>query len=132
MPWIEPKTDWGFEDSRESIDFNRVEGDTAYLANLLNAYGYLINLVTKTDWQEDDLLLKAEAERGLANVKALVAAYMVRSDVPELPGNMENLNFSGANAIELALLDIYDLINNMVAAYRHAGTFYAGQGGLRA
>lgn len=112
-------------------DINRVGEAVQLLADILRAYGYNADVDPKTDWTEDDYPTRTEMERYLANIRALTEAYAVLTTTPELPESMRFLGYEGANNIEQILLDIETLIQNMVAAFRYSGTFYAGTEGMQ-
>lgn len=143
------------------IDLNRVEEAAGYLSRLLKSlpeslreYAESIGVAwdddfdmpyapekygieTKTDWAGDDTTPPEEMERYLANVALLRTALDYRTDA--LPESMEDLTYSGANAIEKALVGLSDgldeleegrrgLIENVVASFRQSGqfTFWSG------
>ena len=110
-----------------SVDLNRVENNTEYLADVLNGYGYNTALAHKTDWERGDLLSGVDAGRYLNNVKELRLVYLVLPTTPQLPDNMHNLDYIGANAIEKNLLDMHTLIGLMERAWHYSGEIYSGE-----
>lgn len=96
------------------------------------AYGVTV----KTDWTRSDIQLPAEMERYLANVELLCSA--LEYSKPELPAQIEDLTWEGANAIEKALVGLNDAIkalqtdrktkiHNTAAAWHYSGELYAGE-----
>lgn len=112
-------------------DRNRVGAAIAYIAARLTAAGYSVPVLPKTDWAVGDIPSAAQMAAYLADVATIRAALAVRSTTPPTPLDMDDLTVEEANDIERILVDMDELITKMIAAYRHAGTFYAGQGGLR-
>lgn len=112
-------------------DLNRVEGNTRTLADMLAAYGYRVDVETKTDWTMADLAdphtAAAEMSRYLGDIRKLAAAFHTLPTTPEPPGSMDALTHTGANDIEAVQRDIYFLINAMAAEFIYAGEIYAGE-----
>lgn len=109
-------------------DLIRVEGNTQYIAKLLTTNGYPTTVTGRKDWTMTDIPTKAEMDNYINNVRYCVSQFTKKSDTPELPKTMNNLDFNGANTIEKALQDIEILVDNMKQEYRYAGTFNAGEG----
>lgn len=114
-----------------ATDLNRVGQAISYIAARLTAAGYSVPVLPKTDWAVGDIPSAAQMTAYLADVAAIRAALAVRSTTPPTPLDMDDLTVEEANDIERILADVDGLVSNMIAAYRHSGTFYAGQGGLR-
>lgn len=112
-------------------DLNRVGEAVDYIAARMAAAGYGVTVAPKIDWAIGDIPSTAQMATYLADIAAIRAALAVTPDTPAVPSTMDDLTVDAANAIESILWDVDGLINNMMAAYRHAGAFYAGQGGLR-
>lgn len=139
-------------------DVNRVENAVGAVAALLQAapseleaYGAALdvaadklfalpydpddyNLTTKTDWQFEHPTA-SQLARYLGNVQALTAA--LPAIYPVLPESMARLDWAGANAIEAAVLVVYEtlqaeiqrieaLINLAPGCWYYAGDLYAG------
>lgn len=120
-------------------DLNRVESAVDYLAVLLasdlpidlHAYaeslgvawdsffdvpydpGDYKGLSIKTDWAEEDVPTASQMSRYLGNVSLLRAA--LDYETADLPGSMQRLTWSGANAIEEALVNLDAAITELEA-----------------
>lgn len=80
-------------------------------------------------WYDSDVPTSALLVEHLANVSSVRSA--LRAALPEIPADMDDgLTIAEANNIELVLVNIEQLINNMLAAYRHCGVTVCGMGGL--
>lgn len=114
-----------------AADLNRVENAVAYLTNRLHTAGYSVNATAKRDWTVNDIPTVTQMTAYLADITAIRNSLSVFSSTPATPSDMDGLTVQEANDIEKILLDVEDLITKMIAAYRHSGTFQAGEGGLR-
>lgn len=112
-------------------DLNRVGTAVAYVRDRLTAAGYGVSAKPKTDWQPGDVPTVTQMAQYTADVAAIRAALAVYPSTPTAPPNMDGLTADEANDIEQILTDVDDLITKMMAAYRHSGMMYAGQGGTR-
>ena len=97
-------------------DLNRVEQTVSELADILRAKGIQVDLQSvKTDWalpgiySADTWPVQSQMKRYLDNVRAVVTAGGV--DVSLIPAHMDDLTLEGANAIEAALQDVFNLHN---------------------
>jgi hypothetical protein len=106
-------------------DMNRVEAAVAELSETLNAAGYINTTIPHT-WVQGEIVTAEGWSQYIANVQALVDAYYTLPDAPELPSASNRLTYTGANAIERLLADIYILIDWMRHSYRKSGTFKSG------
>jgi hypothetical protein len=86
-------------------DLNRVERAVAEISDLGN-----LGLITKTNWSAWDIPTASEMNRYLSNVALIRSRYANRSDVPQAPFSMSQLNYSGANNIEAILNAAYETI----------------------
>lgn len=91
---------------------------------------------TKRDWTVRDIPAPADMELYLSNIKLLRSALVYNTDA--LPATMENLTWSGANAIEKALFaldgaiiifsaDMRMMIDKAVAARFYSDEIYSGE-----
>lgn len=96
----------------------------------------MYNLTTKTDWTREDIPTVEPMDRYLSNVKALRDSLAYETD--KLPDSMSYLDWSGANAIEKALLGLEAAIQayrNKVEGYitrdkesfLYSGEIYCGE-----
>lgn len=111
-------------------DMNRVETAVKTLAAALTAAGYPVEvtpvLTEDREWQEGDIVRRAQWTTYLDNVQRLRDAYYTLAETGELPAPGDKLGYEGANNIEKILADIDLLIDCMKASYRRCGTFRAG------
>lgn len=83
------------------------------------------------EWQEGDIVRRAQWTAYLDNVQKLRDAYYTLAETGELPDAEDRLDYTGANTIEKILADIDLLLDGMKSIYRKAGTFTAGGGYTR-
>lgn len=115
-------------------DLNRVELAVKTLAAALTAAGYPVEITPvlkgskaeDREWQEGDIVRRAQWSTYLDNVQRLRDAYYTLAETGELPKPEDKLGYVGANNIEKVLADIDLLIDCMKASYRRCGTFRAG------
>lgn len=113
---------------------NRVEAAVKTLAAVLTAAGYPVEIAPvlkgskaeDREWQEGDIVRRAQWTAYLNNVQRLRDAYYTFAETGELPKPHDKLDYQGANTIEKILVDIDLLIGCMKASYRRCGTFRAG------
>lgn len=105
-------------------DLNRIENNTAYLAERLTTLNYPVQVVTKT-WARDSLPNVEDVARIIANVQSLLDAYYRYSEAEDLPDSM--LGYAEVNSIEQNLYYINVLLDWMTSAFRKCGTFKSGQ-----
>ena len=115
-------------------DLNRVESAVKTLAAALTAAGYPVGITPALkgskaedrEWQEGDIVRRAQWTTYLNNVQKLRDAYYTLAETGELPDASDRLDYIGANTIEKILADIDLLIGWMKSSYRRCGTFQAG------
>lgn len=113
---------------------NRVELAVKTLAAALTAAGYSVEITPvlkgskseDREWQEGDIVRRAQWTTYLENVQRLRDAYYTLAETGELPKSEDKLDYQGANTIEKILADIDLLIDCMKSSYRRCGTFRAG------
>lgn len=113
---------------------NRVESAVKTLAATLTAAGYPVEITPvlkggkaeDREWQEGDIVRRAQWTTYLDNVQRLGDAYYTLAETEELPAPGDKLGYEGANTIEKILADIDLLLDGMKSIYRRAGTFTAG------
>jgi hypothetical protein len=99
-------------------DLNRVETAVAELATV-----YRLSVVTKTDWTVWDKPTQSDMERYLGNVRKIRECCASAPNFPTLPNSMSNLNFVGANNIELTLRRAYEVAEASI----QSGEIYSGE-----
>lgn len=115
-------------------DLNRVESAVKLLAAALTSAGYPVevtpvlkgNKAEDREWQEGDIVRRAQWSTYLDNVQKLRDAYYTLAETGQLPAPEDKLGYVGANNIEKVLADIELLIDCMKSSYRRCGTFHAG------
>lgn len=113
---------------------NRVESAVKLLAAALTSAGYPVAVTPvlkgskaeDREWQEGDIVRRAQWAIYLDNVQRLRDAYYTLAETGELPAPEDKLGYEGANTIEKILADIDLLIDCMKSSYRRCGTFRAG------
>ncbi len=113
---------------------NRVEAAVKLLAAALTSAGYPVEVTPvlkggkseDREWQEGDIVRRAQWATYLDNVQRLRDAYYTLAETGQLPKPEDKLGYVGANTIEKVLADIDLLIDCMKSSYRRCGTFRAG------
>jgi hypothetical protein len=119
--------DAGMKGAYNASDLNRVENNTQYVRDLLFLHGYVAHIVTKTNWVKEDYPYKTELERYLGNIKMLIRRYTLFPSSPRPPETMDNLMYTGANAIERILYDITQIIPLMTSYKLYCGEICLGE-----
>ena len=88
--------------------------------------GVEIGKAEDREWQEGDIVRRAQWTTYLDNVQKLRDAYYTLAETGQLPAPEDKLGYVGANTIEKVLADIDLLIDCMKSSYRRCGTFRAG------
>ena len=108
-----------------AADLNRIEQWTAYLAEVLQGYGYGVTVHTRT-WAMADFPTRSEIDRIRHNVDALQEGFYSLPDWREIVYN-NTLDFGQANALEWDLQRLYVWLERMAGAFVYAGEVYAGE-----
>lgn len=108
-------------------DLNRVESVVNYLIERLKITGNYLNLSTKTSWTTYEYLLFAEAERYLHNVDTIKSCFISPDNMPDVPTDLDNLNFQEANDIEKILYMVDAIITNIPQAWLYSGDIFTGE-----
>ena len=128
------KWDAGLKGAYNFTDLNRVESAVKLLAAALTSAGYPVEITPvlkgskseDREWQEGDIVRRAQWATYLDNVQRLRDAYYTLAETGALPKPEDKLGYVGANNIEKVLADIDLLLDGMKSIYRRAGTFTAG------
>lgn len=105
-------------------DLNRVEQDVKEIMDIMNECGYLYAFDIKTDWARPGLFTPAtwptanQMKRYLQNVWTLAEEFAAQA---ELPVEMANLTWQGANEIEKALQITHERLQYMIDIWRYSG-----------
>lgn len=110
-----------------ATDLNRVGAAVAYLAGLLEGYGYAVPVSPRQDWQESDVPTESDMERYLQDVATLRGAMTVLPGTPDVPGSMKRLTYSKANDIEQILVNLDAAIRLLRQVWYYSGEVYAGE-----
>ena len=108
-----------------AYDLNRIESNCSYLASQLNYFGYSVSITTKTDWVETDFPFLAEINRVRNNIDTLLDIFYRMPDSPEIR-YVNTLDWQDANSLEQNLLNMYSLLQRMVAVFLRCGDAYGG------
>ena len=120
------KWDAGLKGAYNFTDLNRVESAVKLLAAALTSAGYPVEVTPvlkgskseDREWQEGDIVRRAQWTTYLGNVQRLRDAYYTLAETGELPKPEDKLGYVGANNIEKVLADIDLLIDCMKSSYQ--------------
>lgn len=104
-------------------DINRIEGNVAYLADILTKYHYPSNVETKT-WVISGMPTEIDVKRIVDNVRELTTAYYHPIGAPNVPSSM--VTYRDINDIEQNLYLIKQLIDCMIGSFKICNTFKSG------
>lgn len=108
-------------------DLNRVGAAMNYVADRLRAAGYDPHISPKTDWKDDDWVDPAAQAVYLGDLAELRKQFTLYETTPEVPPDLEKLNYIEANSIEQILVDIDALLTNIAAGWLYSGEIYSGE-----
>lgn len=133
MPWIEPKTDWTDRDYYNAADLNRVESNSAHIADLL------------TEYRGQPVTISVVANRDMTRIEFYDSMNRIESNIQTLADNFfepvgwiepktnwqsgQPFDWQDARRLELNLKLIYDLLLKAFDTLKYCGTFYAGEDG---
>ena len=106
------KAEWlsGLKGSYNYTDLNRVESAVKMVANAIN-----VQVVTKTDWNTEDIFTLSDMERYLGNIRVIGG-----KNVPE---SMVGMTYETANQIEQSLIDLL----TFTGTWHPCGEVYCGE-----
>ena len=104
-------------------DLNRIEGNIAYLGELMESFSYTPNIHGKK-WTIADMPNQNDMSRIIENIRSLISAYYSPDSPPSLPITM--LSYSDLNAIEENLHLIKELLDCMQSSFKKVGTIKSG------
>jgi hypothetical protein len=108
-------------------DLNRVESAVEYLSGVLNGYGY-INVVNTKSWVAGEIFTDDHVTRYLSNISILRQAYFNMIGTPDTPNSYKP--YSKANDIEKILHNIESIFETMKTCFIHSGVAKSGQNRL--
>lgn len=131
MAWITPVYDRTAADVAAGADkcyfsaelLNRVEGNLAYLADMLG-----VEITTRV-WVATDFLTPGQMQRILGNLATVRTAYFARPGDPDIPA-MPCVTWHEINAVEQIIYGIRDLWDRNRAYKRYTGELSAGEMGV--
>lgn len=104
-------------------DLNRIEGNIAYLAELMESFSYSPNIHEK-HWTRADMPNQNDMSRIVENIRSLISAYYSPDAPPPLPTTM--LSYADINAIEENLYLIKQMLDCMQSSFKRVGTIKSG------
>lgn len=122
------KEEWlsGLKGAYNASDMNRVENAVLYVSDRLKIAGIHITLDTKTDWEFSDFVTPDEAQRYLANVRAIRAC--LPAGIRDLDfDDMDRFTYEEANQIEQILAAVDAAITNIMQNVFYSGEIFAGE-----
>lgn len=117
----------GMKGAYNAGDLNRVESAVNYLVERLKITGNYLNLSIKTSWTIYEYVTLSEAERYLHNVETIKNCFISPDDMPDVPANLDNLDFQEANDIEKILYMVDAIITNIPQAWLYSGDIFLGE-----
>lgn len=111
----------------KASDLNRVGAAMNYVADRLTSQGYAVSISPKTDWQDGDWVTPAAQAVYLGDLAELRKQFTLYETTPEVPPDLEKLNYIEANNIEQILVDIDALLTNIAAWWLCSGEIYSGE-----
>ena len=111
-------------------DLNRVEEAVQYLSFIASTLTQVDQLSTKTNWGEpgafsaNDWPVEKQMQRYLNNVQMLCESVGVSVWIPS---SMKELNYQGANQIEIALTQVLNYVRANYKEYQYSGDLFAGE-----
>lgn len=121
------QADWltaGHKGAYNYTDLNRVGTAANYVAARLSEWGYPCRMQMRTDWREDELFYAEDLADYLAAAEKLRGMLAVFDYTPPTPDKLNNV--AEANAIEKIIADVWQLLQNMIAALPWCDTIYSG------
>ena len=116
------------------FDLNRIETRMQELTNLMNKYGYVNHIITKTNWiqqiSSNDLSnfpILSELKRIHDNEQTLMDSFYVYPSTPLLPNNIENLTIYNVNDIEKILYHLHLIIKSIENTFVYCGAVECGE-----
>lgn len=115
-----------YKGALNASDLNRIEGNCAYLSELLHGCGYTSHVTVKTDWVMTDFPTLTEFTRIRDNITELMRAYAQAEDMPDMRTDSRT-DYVEINNMEFDLYRINEMIANMKAIYIYSGELYGGE-----
>lgn len=110
-----------------AVDLNRVGKAMLYLTDMLNSYGYSVNVTPKTDWVKENKPSPTQMAHYLDDIRTIRRVLTLSTSVPKIPNTMRNLTPEAANDIERILQLIHQSLLNIADSWFYSGEIYAGE-----
>ena len=113
--WIEPKTDWTSNDYVNTVDYNRIIGNIAYLKAYLDTLFYGLTNISTMEEKTAKSLIYAREINAIETALEQLNLETYKLDIGETKEYMANtrtLNFVELNRIESAILLLYTQMTN--------------------
>ena len=111
----------------KASDLNRVGAAMNYVAARLREQGYDPHISPKTDWMDGEWVTPADEAVYLGDLAELRKQFALYETTPEVPPDLEKLNYIEANSIEQILMGIDALLTNIAAGWLCSGEIYSGE-----
>jgi len=126
MSWIQPVTNWTTQNCFNYADFNRIEGNSAALATLLQTCGFNLSLMAITNRSDGSFLdFYDSLNRIESNILALYACYNVAPSgwvAPKTTWTYDQpFSYIDTNRMEGNQLALYNQINGIIQEYPVCG-----------
>lgn len=105
-------------------DFNRIEQDINYIADILTNSGYYVTIETK-QWNMSDKPRISDIERIIKNVNSILNTFYKDPNSPNVPTNMNN--YLQVNDLEENLFFLEKLLKKNIDSFLECGTFECGE-----
>lgn len=115
-----------YKGALNASDLNRIEGNCAYLSELLHSCGYTSHVTVKADWSMTDFPTLTEFTRIRDNITELLNAYAQAQDMPDMRAD-DRTDYVEINNMEFDLHRINEMIADMKAIYMYSGELYGGE-----
>ena len=111
----------------KASDLNRVGAAMNYVAARIREQGYDPHISPKTDWMDGEWVTPADEAVYLGDLAELRKQFALYETTPEVPPDLEKLNYIEANSIEQILMDIDALLTNIAAGWLYSVEIYSGE-----
>lgn len=110
-------------------DLNRVGAALNYMLERLSEASYIspYAFTAKANWTAADIPTAADLTFYLDCVSQIREAFSVYATTPATPEDIGALNYTEANNIEQIIVDVFTLLNNMLAARFYCGDIFTGE-----
>lgn len=111
-------------------DVNRVIGNNNYLRDLLLTYGFEISFSDQTPVTASDIVKLTSIHKVyIDNLYLLYDSFNAKADsliINTVPRAHSTFDLDEANKLEIDQIDLYTLLQNLIAELKFCGTYYSG------